>query len=401
MAPSAPVLLLLLLALAGGRGGTGQGGAGGGRRQVSMQYNPGWNNSSVNLLHVRAVGPSDTLHYIWSSIGAPTVLLVATESRSSTLGINWTQLLSPAPAGAIWIDPPSSVVYSTAVVFTKVFEYSEAKTLEELFYPTYDLSDFSWDSINHTLNHTALTAEFTGIPATDPSGSFSNGSLAFQVTAYETSGRDGPLPSLLHTANSSKVEFVLAGVALRGNSSRFVLEVATVEEIGVVQKLRSARSIDDEYTPTIFEMLSLVAESQNDSSTLSFLQWKATAYGSQTPRREDSIQCWSHGLQAANWTLPVSSIVHAYFGEGVGSTYTISAINISFGGEDGKVYQEKHYLSWSALLGFGQPPKDTFSPLIISIMAVALGTPMVMLLVGSSVVLFAQRKRYSEYEPIN
>ncbi|KFW08801.1 Lysosomal protein NCU-G1-A, partial [Fulmarus glacialis] len=361
--------------------------------QVAMQYNPGWNNSSVNLLHVRAVGPSDTLHYIWSSIGAPAVLLVATESRSSALRINWTQLLSPAPAGAIWIDPPSSVVYSTAVVFTKVFEYSEAETLEELFYPTYDLSDFSWDGINHTLNHTALTAEFTGIPATDPSSSFSNGSLAFRVTAYEASGRDRTLPSLLHTANSSKVEFVLAGVAPRGNSSRFALEVATVEEIGVAQKLRSARSIDDEYTPTIFEV--------SVGSILSFLQWKATAYGSQTPRREDSIQCRSHGLQAANWTLPVSSIVHAYFGEGVGSAYTISAINISFGGEDGKVYQEKRYLSWSALLGFGQPPKDTFSPLVISIMAVALGTPMALLLVGSCVVLFAQRKRYSEYEPIN
>ncbi|KFP51682.1 Lysosomal protein NCU-G1-A, partial [Cathartes aura] len=361
--------------------------------QVSMQYNPGWNNSSVNLLHVRAVGASDTLHYVWSSIGAPAVLLVATESTSSALGVNWTRLLSPAPAGAVWIDPPSSVVYSSAVVFTKVFEYSEAKTLEELFYPTYDLSDFSWDSINRTLNRTALTAEFTGIPAADPSGSFSNGSLTFRVTAYEAGGRDGPLPSLLHTANSSKVEFVLAGVAPRGNSSRFVLEVATVEERGVAQKLRSARSIDDEYTPTIFEV--------SVGSMLSFLQWKATAYGSQTPRREDSIQCRSRGLQAANWTLPASSIVRAYFGEAVGSTYTISAINISFGGEDGKVYQEKRYLSWSALLGFGQPPKDTFSPLVISIMAVALGTPMVMLLVGSCVVLFAQRKRYSEYEPIN
>ncbi|XP_054038803.1 glycosylated lysosomal membrane protein [Rissa tridactyla] len=396
MAASSGLLLLLplLAAAAGGRGG-------GGRRQVSMQYNPGWNNSSVNLLHVRAVGPADTLHYVWSSIGAPAVLLVATASGSSVLRINWTQLLSPAPAGAIWIDPPSSVVYSAAVVFTKVFEYSEAKTLEELFYPPYDLSDFSWDSINRTLNHTALTAEFTGVPATDPSGSFSNGSVAFRVTAYDAGGRDRPLPSLLHTANSSKVEFVLAGVAPRGNGSRFALEVATVEEMGVVQKLRSTRSIDDEYTPTIFEMLSLVAESRNDSSTLSFLQWKATAYGSRSPRREDGIQCRSRGLQAANWTLPASSIVHAYFGEGMGSTYTVSAINISFGGEDGKVYQEKRYLSWSALLGFGQPPKDTFSPLVISIMAVALGTPMAMLLVGSCVVLFAQRKRYSEYEPIN
>ncbi|NXF39540.1 GLMPA protein, partial [Nyctibius bracteatus] len=366
-----------------------------------MQYNPGWNNSSVNLLHVRAVGPGDTLHYIWSSIGAPTVLLVATASGSSVLRVNWTRLLSPAPAGAIWIDPPSSVVYSAAVVFTKVFEYSEGRALEELFYPTYDLADFSWDSVNRTLNHTALTAEFTGVPATDPGGSFSNGSLAFRVTAYEASGRDGPLPSLLHTANSSKVEFVLAGVAPRGNGSRFALEVVTVEETGVAQKLRSARSIDDEYTPTIFETLSLVAESQNDSSALSFLQWKATAYGSRTPRREDNIQCRSRDLRAANWTLPVSSVVRAYFGEGVGSTYTVSAINISFGGEDGKVYEEKRYLSWSALLGFGQPPKDTFSPLVISIMAVALGTPTVMLVVGSCVVLFAQRKRYSEYEPIN
>ncbi|NXE16465.1 GLMPA protein, partial [Lophotis ruficrista] len=392
-----------------------------------MQYNPGWNDSSVNLLHVRAVGAGDTLHYVWSSIGAPAVLLVATESRSSALRIDWTRLLSPAPAGAVWIDPPSSVVYSAAVVFTKVFEYSEPKALEELFYSTYDLSDFSWGSINRTLNRTALTAEFSGVPAADPSGSFSNGSLAFrvsprgpgcssasrrgsrcpsdpcprQVTAYEASGRDGPLPSLLHTANSSKVEFVLAGVAPRGNGSRFALEVATLEEAGVAQKLRSARSIDDEYTPTVFEMLSLVAESRNDSSALSFLQWKATAYGSRSPRREDGIRCRSRGLQAANWTLPASGVVRAYFGEGAGSAYTVSAINISFGGEEGRVYQETRYLSWSALLGFGRPPRDAFSPLVISIVAVALGTPAAMLLVGGCLLLSARRKRYSEYEPIN
>lgn len=85
-----------------------------------MQYNPGWNSSSVNLLHVRAVGPRDTLHFIWSSIGAPAVLLLVTGSRTSTLGIDWTRLLSPVPTGAVWIDPPGSVVYSTAVVFTKV-----------------------------------------------------------------------------------------------------------------------------------------------------------------------------------------------------------------------------------------------------------------------------------------
>ncbi|NWI66067.1 GLMPB protein, partial [Todus mexicanus] len=283
----------------------------------------------------------------------------------------------------------------------QVFEQSEAAAPAELFYPTYDLSDFSWDSVNRTLNRTALTAEFRGAPSADPGGSFANGSLAFRVTAYEAGGRDQPLPSLLHTANSSKVEFVLDGVAPRGNSSRFLLEVATVEEPGVAQRLRSARSIDDEYTPTIFEMLSLVAEAQNGSSPRSFRQWKATAYGSARPRRQDGIECRPRGLQAANWTLPASGVVRAYFGEGVGSAFTASAINISFGGEDGAGYRERRYLSWSALLGFGQPPRDTFSPLVISIMAVALGTPALMLLVGTCLVLFAQRKRYSEYEPIN
>ncbi|NWS77687.1 GLMPB protein, partial [Crotophaga sulcirostris] len=367
-----------------------------------MQYNPGWNSSSVNLLHVRAVGPADTLHYVWSSIGAPAVLLVATENGSSSLRVNWSRLLSPTPAGALWIDPPSSVVYSAAVVFTKVGMRWWGKPNPSAAFPApakqpMDIPPWLSPSLSSTKEMTW--------PSVESTAHRTQGELTFyspvQVTAYEAGGRDGALPSLLHTANSSKVEFVLAGVAPRGNGSRFALEVAMVEELGVRQKLRSVRSIDDEYTPTIFEMLSLVAESQNDSSTLSFLQWKATAYGSRTPKREDGIQCRSGSLQAANWTLPVSSIVRAYFGDDVGSTYTVSAVNISFGGEEGGVYQEKRYLSWSALLGFGQPPLDTFSPLVISIVAVALGTPVLMLLVGTCLVVFAQRKRYSEYEPIN
>lgn len=69
-----------------------------------------------------------------------------------------------------------------------MFEYSEAPAPGELFYPTYDLSDFSWASAKRTLNHTALTAEFLGVPATDPSGSFSNGSLAFRVSPRGAAG---------------------------------------------------------------------------------------------------------------------------------------------------------------------------------------------------------------------
>ncbi|XP_059726814.1 glycosylated lysosomal membrane protein [Haemorhous mexicanus] len=391
MAAAAGLALLALLAAAGAELS----------RKVSMEYNPGWNSSSVNLLHVRAVGPEDSLHYVWSSIGAPSVLLVATRSPNSALRVNWTQLLSPSPAGAVWIDPPDSVVYSTAVVFTKLFEFSEAKPLEELFYPTYDLSEFSWDSLNHTLNHTALTAELRGVPATDPGGAFANGSLAFRVTAYESSGRAVPLPRLQHTAGSSQLQFTVAGVAPRGSGSRFRLQLAALEPPGAARRLRARSSIDDEYTPSVFQVLSLQAEPPNSSSPLSFLQWKAAAYGSPSPRREDGIRCRAGGLRVASGDLPGTPVLRAFFGDSLATRCTASILNVTFGGEEGHVYQERRYLSWSVLLGFGEPPRDTFSPLVISITAVALGTPLAMLLLGSCLLLLAQRRRYSEYEPIN
>ncbi|OXB52240.1 hypothetical protein ASZ78_000870 [Callipepla squamata] len=221
------------------------------------------------------------------------------------------------------------------------------------------------------------------------------------MTAYGSGGRDAALPGLLHTANSSKVEFILSGAAPRGNGSRFVLEVTTVEERAALPRLTSLRSIDDEYTPTVFETLSVLEESRDDGSALSFMQWKATAYGSPHPTRGDGIRCGCGELSSAGPSRPRNAVLRAYFGEGVGSAYTVSAINVSFGGEDGNVYQEKRYLSWSALLGFGPPPHDPFSPLIISIVAVALGSPLLLLLLGTAALLCARRRRYSEYDPIN
>ncbi|NXX46639.1 GLMPB protein, partial [Tricholaema leucomelas] len=370
-----------------------------------LRYNPGRNSSDVNVLHVRAQGRADTLHYVWSSLGAPAVLLVATRGSCSSLRLDWNRLLSPTPGGAIWFDPPGSVLYSAAVAFTKVYEAQGGSSLQELFYPPYDLAQFSWASIAHSLDPVALTAELKGTPGTDPAGSFANGSLAFRVTAYEGGGRDRSLPRLLHSANSSKVEFILAGLAPRGNSSELLLEVAAVEEVGVEQRLSSGSSSDDEYSPSVFQTLSLLAQPRAPagahSSALSFLHWRAAAYSSPSPRRQDGLECHPRGLQAANWTLPANSLLRAYFGEGIGTTYTVSALNISFGGQQGELYQERRYLSWSALLGFGQPPKDLPSPLVISITALALGTPLLLLLLGSCLLLCARRKGTSDYQPIN
>ncbi|XP_034283105.1 glycosylated lysosomal membrane protein [Pantherophis guttatus] len=338
---------LALLWAAGGC--AGEAAAGGYRRRVSLEYNPGWASSGVNLLHTRAVGVNDTLHYIWSTIGVPTVLLVYTASDNSSLRVNWTRLLSSSPAGAIRIEPADSVLYSTAVVFPRLWEYdgSDTSNLSLVkawqIYPSYNLANFTWASLDGRLNETALSADFQG---SGPEGAFGNGSVSFKVTAYESDNRDGPLPRLLHSANSSKVEFTMERVAPRGNHSRFALEILAVEEGSRGKQLQSARSIDDEYTPTIFEMAQLISEPHNHSWGSSFLQWKTAAYSSKTPHREDTVHCQYYPLQTVRNLSSEFRILQAYFGEDVERRCSLSALNISFGGEDNEAYKEKGYLSW-------------------------------------------------------
>jgi hypothetical protein len=52
------------------------------------------------------------------------------------------------------------------------------------------------------------------------------------------------------------------------------------------------------------------------------------------------------------------------------------------------------------LLGMGFPPVDIFSPLVLGIMAVALGAPGLMFL-GGGLFLLLRHRRYSEYQSIN
>lgn len=57
----------------------------------------------------------------------------------------------------------------------------------------------------------------------------------------------------------------------------------------------------------------------------------------------------------------------------------------------------------TVLLGSGSPPVDSFSPLVLSMMAVGLGTPMILLLLGGVCVCVRKRAAAmaAAYEPIN
>ncbi|XP_005006233.1 glycosylated lysosomal membrane protein isoform X3 [Cavia porcellus] len=227
-------------------------------RQVSLEV-PTWPDVPQNLLHIRAVGTNSTLHYVWSTLGPPTVVLVATNTPHSVLSINWTRLLSPEPDGGLMILPKDSIQFSSALIFTRLLEFDSATSDAAAKppgkpYPPYSLAEFSWNNITDSLYPATLSATFQGHPKGDPTGAFANGSLAFRVQAFARSGRPDQPPRLLHTADTCQLEVALVGASPRGNHSLFGIEVATVGQSPDCPMIQEQHSIDDEYAPTVFQV---------------------------------------------------------------------------------------------------------------------------------------------------
>ncbi|XP_004629988.3 glycosylated lysosomal membrane protein [Octodon degus] len=388
---TSPMLLLSLLLSTAPSGLQGEE-----TRKVSLDV-PDWLGSPQNLLHIQAVGTNSTLHYVWSTLGTPAVVLVATNTSHSVLSINWTRLLSPEPDGALMVLPKDSIQFSSALIFTRLLEFDSTSDAAAKPpgkpYPPYSLAEFSWNNITDSLHLDALSATFQGHPKDDPRGAFANGSLAFRVQAFAGSGRPAQPPRLLHTADTCQLEVALVGALPRGNRSLFGIEVATLQQDLGCPMIQEQHSIDDEYAPAVFQLDQLLWGSLPSG----FAQWRPVAFSQEQAGRASSLSCQASPLHPT-WahSLPQSSVVQAFFGP----QQNYCTFSLTFGTSTGPGYWDQHYLSWSMLLGVGPPPVDALSPLILVIMAVALGTPGLMLL-GGGMVLLLRRKRSSEYQSIN
>lgn len=76
-------------------------------------------------------------------------------------------------------------------------------------------------------------------------------------------GRSLAWPRLLHSANSSQLELWLDGVPARAARSRFLLELAAVGGANPPSRTELRRSIDDEFTPSIFKVIDRLIDPSN------------------------------------------------------------------------------------------------------------------------------------------
>ncbi|XP_030645130.1 glycosylated lysosomal membrane protein [Chanos chanos] len=377
------------------------------RRQLSMELNPGLNGSltpppGVGIVHVRALGQNDTLHFLLCSHGAPALLLVHTNSTSSSLQINWNEFLNRSTAGSVRVAPQDSVQYSRALVLTRLWEYDDVndtadpnKTDPSSFFPPYELASFTWDDLNKTVNLTDHTVRLCGKDSAETFNS--NSSFCLLFSAYEGVGREEAWPALLHNANSSQLRLWLDRVTPRSNASRFLFELQSVGSPRHESRVDVLKSIDDEYTPSIFQVSQWVFSPPNANTVMGYTQWKPVAYRKAAPLTEDATPCKHSPPVAVDQASP-SGLVLAYFGK---ESRTFG-LNMTFGIKDAPYYNATYFLSWTVLVGMGSPPVEFFSPLVMAIMAIGLGAPLAFILFGGIYVCVRKRRAEpSGYEPIN
>ncbi|CAL8293101.1 unnamed protein product [Merluccius merluccius] len=377
------------------------------KRQLSMELNPGLNSSippGVNLLHIRSLGNDDTLHFLLCNLGSPTLLLVHTNSTSSSIQVDWPEFLAGNTSGSLRVVPENAVLHSNALVLVRLWEYDDLNDTADpqevpvsSFLPPYQLESFQWEPLNNsTLDPQAHTVRLCG---GDGSPAFSNGSFCLQLSAFGSGGREAGWPGLLHNANSSQVRVWLQGVRPRAAHSRFLLELHALGQPYGLARVEVLQSIDDEYTPSIFTVSQWLATPSNVSSpVLGFVEWKPVAYRRPDPIFTDATPCHHSSPVAVGGALS-SGLALAFYGAGAPAT----GLNISYGLAGEPFYNTTNYLSWSMLAGIGDPPVDSFSPLVLAIMAVGLGTPLLLLLLGG-VFVCVRRRSLAEgqaYSPIN
>ncbi|KAK7878001.1 hypothetical protein WMY93_031347 [Mugilogobius chulae] len=354
-------------------------------RNVSVTLNPGGPEAPPggDLLYVRSVGTNDSLHFLFCSQGAPTLLLVQSDRPEARLEVDWPQFLQRNSSGSLRVAPQSSVTYSSALVFSRLFEYDDANDTADpgsdpgSLFPPLDLQSLTWSR----LNLSTLSAVLCG--ATEGR----NGSVCVKLSVFDVWGRSDLWPRLLHNPDSAQLTFWLDGLTPSSAHSRFLLELRAVGG-APLETVQSVRSIDDEFTPSIFTVCQWLSNSSGPDPgpgpgpgpSPGFVQWKPVAYRAasaqlevatplrhSSPRRQDPVS-----------TATVSGLVQGFYGNDTSTT----ALNVSFGLSGEPFYT--NYLTWTLLAGVGDPPLDSFSVLVWSILAVGLGTPLVLLLVGGA-----------------
>ncbi|KPJ04486.1 Lysosomal protein NCU-G1 [Papilio xuthus] len=297
-------------------------------RTINAEINPGCNNCSLEstLVYIRAEGQTDTIHQVWDfTRGIPTIIL-AVSGTNSTMQIAWDG-----------IRP-----------------------------------------VNFTMNETVRYSFATAIDKLDL--------LPYKDYATE-------LPHLIHTANSTLVDISLVNLTTSRyyNSSRFALHLVLVSTDSATDTMHNVmrKSLDDEHTPGVFEIIEIKTPASLSSEAGGFVQFRPVGY-TQRARNVGSSTI-AHVSDFNRTSLPDWSTLKTFYRGFDEGNLLVQDMVVCFGEPGDGFYKRYNYTAWSYTIGYGAPPIEGFSLFVIVIISVGLGVPVLLALSG---VLYAVRRKY-------
>ncbi|KAL3866128.1 hypothetical protein ACJMK2_043458 [Sinanodonta woodiana] len=347
--------------------------------------------------HVQATGQEDTLHYLITNIGIPTIYVLRTNTinePNTSVKVDWNKLASENTterSEAITFPPVIQIFYSYAAMFTRMFEYNDTLdnaditkyNVNNTAWNVYNFADFDWDDLSNASDVNSNVINF--MISSNMSESLGNGTISLKIQAFDHGDRENQLPHLQYTENIVLFDLVISHISTNLSASRFVVEMIMYSNSTDNMEIKTTASIDDEYTPGVFKISNWLTRPTNQAEGC-FIQWKPVCYQNIPRGRNVATYVSYYGPSGLDSDQDMMKLVDrsilGAFEESTAIQFRMTATNFSFGLSKDGGYTSKNYTAWSGTLGFGAPPEEKVSTLVIIIIAAGLGLPVVIIIFG-------------------
>ncbi|OWF56738.1 glycosylated lysosomal membrane protein B-like [Mizuhopecten yessoensis] len=386
------------------------------KRQLNTYLNPDCSEDcGGGLAYVKARGDADTLHFVFTTVGTPTALVIRTNTLTDRehdkLKFNWDKLRSNDTTGAISTpNPLTKVLYSYGIMFTRLFQYndtSDAADLSHYTQPSSQLTVFDflsdvtmWENLLDTSSDELIALKIQQTDSNLPTV-IVNGSLTIQFHLFDHGDRADYLPHLEYNEDTTHFDFILQDID-NGNmsSARYGVETIFFSEDSDKgdMSIELTKSIDDEYSPGVFSINNLVSRPAEKAEG-GFLQWKPICYMKAARARSVGTAVKKYGPQTLTAVDKTSndfvknSIAYAFYGADKTVDVKMSYSNFSFGLSKDGFFTKNNYTAWSGSLGYGLPPADKVSSLVVGVISAGLGLPVVLMVFGGVYVVVKKKLR--------
>lgn len=217
------------------------------------------------------------------------------------------------------------------------------------------------------------------------------GSVYYTIQCYGEKGHGDNYPHLLHNSNNTQIDVVFDKFKLKKSfhAPRVAIEMAIAttdtKSSNTTFYITKRRTLDDEHTPGIFELDTLL-------SPKSYIEYRPVSYTKKVRDVSDSTDTHLGRIVDPNDQFMYKSLVYAYFG--FNQEHLLKATNISFGAINDGFYSKTNYTSFTFLIGIGDPPTEELSSLVIAISMIGLGIPALLILLGGTCICVKRVRSY-------